>query len=152
MSESVLEDSAGDATIDERESDLQAVIDIVLRQEKARKEDRRRQHEDEVRRARQERQLRDEQLREAIQVIKWCVVGICAAMVLAVVLGVWALVQVEQAVVEVERDIENVTGRVDDILHEVEHPFEGAGRLLGQDLDSSISKLLGLPDSKSNNQ
>ncbi|MEM9585765.1 MAG: hypothetical protein AAGA03_00675, partial [Planctomycetota bacterium] len=136
----------------DRESDLQAVIDIVLRQEKTRKEDQRRTRGDEVRRARQQRQLSDERLREAIQIIKWCVVSICAAMVLAVVLGIWGLVQVEQAVAEVERDIEDVTERVDDILHEVEHPLEGAGRLLGRDLDRSVSRLLGLPDSTSSNE
>lgn len=81
----------------------------------------------------------------ANQVIKWCVVGIGGVMVLGRILAVWALVQVEQAVTEVERDVEHVTGRVDKILHEVEHPFEVAGRLLGRDLDKSVAELLGLP-------
>ena len=71
-------------------------------------------------------------------------------MVIAVVLGVWALVQVEHAVAEVERDVENITHRVDNILHEVEHPFEGAGRLLGRDLDKSVAEFLGLPGSQEN--
>lgn len=130
------------------EADLQTVIDLVLRQEERRKEDERQRVETEARHAEQQRRLSDERLREAIHVIKWCVVGICGAMVIAVVIGIWALVQVEHAVAEVERDVENITHRVDNILHEVEHPFEGAGRLLGRDLDKSVSEFLGLSDSK----
>jgi len=129
---------------DSSNPDVQAVLDIVLRQEKQRKESERRQRQEETRQARLRQRLSDEKLREAVQVIKWCVLTMCAAMVLAVVLGVWALVQVEQAVAEVEREVEAVTNRVDDILHEIEHPFEGAGRLLGRDLDKSISGYLGL--------
>jgi len=129
-------------------NELQTVIDIVLRQEERRKEEEQLRRENEARKAVQEQRLSDERLREAIHVIKWCVVGICAAMIIAVVLGVWALVQVEHAVAEVEHDVENITHRVDSILHEVEHPFEGAGRLLGRDLDKSVAEFLGLSGSK----
>ncbi len=129
--------------------DLQTVIDIVLRQEQHRKESERRQRQEEMRQSRLKQQLSDEKLHEAVQVIKWCVVGICGAVILAVVLGIWALVQVERAVSEVEREVESVTKRVDDILHEIEHPFEGAGKLLGRDLDKSIAEYLGLAGSSS---
>ena len=124
--------------------DLQSVIDIVLRQEELRKDDERRRIENEARKAEHEQQLSDERLRDAIHVIKWCVVGISATIIMAVVLGIWALVQVEKSVAEVERDIEQVADRVDNILHEVEHPFEGAGRLLGRDIDKSVAEFLGL--------
>ena len=79
-----------------RSDDLQKVIEIVLRQEERRKEDERLRKEKDARNAEQQMQLSDERLREAIHVIKWCVVGICAAMFITVVIGIWALVQVEK--------------------------------------------------------
>lgn len=133
-----------------RDADLQTVIDLVLHQEERRREDERLRRENEARQAEKQQRLSDARLREAIHVIKWCVVGICAAMVIAVVLGIWALIQIENAVVEVERDVESVTHRVDNILHEVEHPFEGAGRLLGRDLDRSVAEFFGLSAAKEN--
>ena len=128
--------------------DLQTVIDLVLRQEQERKERAARRSEKRIRAEVKRRKLSENQLREAVHIIKWCVVGICSVMVLGLILAVWALVQVEKAVVEVEREVEQVTSRVDKILHEVEHPFEGAGKLLGRDLDQSVAEFFGLQPSR----
>lgn len=125
-------------------SDLQAAVDFLLQHEQARQDREKRRAAKRRRDEREQRQLSDEQFRQAIHVIKWCVVGICSVMTTAFVLGVFALFQVEKAVVEVERDVEQVTARVDNILHEVEHPFEGAARSLGRDLDQSLGQFLGI--------
>ena len=124
--------------------DLQQVIDLVLQQEKQRKERSQRRLEKRRQKELKRHRLKDERLHSAIQVIKWCVVGMCSVMMLTMVIGVWALLQVEKAVAEVETDVEQVTARVENILHEVEHPFEGAGRLLGRDVDQSVAEFFGL--------
>ena len=129
-------------------ADLQPVIDLVLRHERNRKERAARRSEKRIRAEVKRRKLNENQLREAVQIIKWCVVGICSAMVLGLILAVWALFQVEKAVVEVEREVEQVTSRVDKILHEFEHPLEGAGKLLGRDLDQSVAEFFGLQPSR----
>ena len=125
-------------------ADLQTVIDLVLRQEQDRNERAARRSEKRIRAELKRRKLSEKRLREAVHIIKWCVVGICSAMLLGLILAIWALFQVEKAVVEVEREVKQVTSRVDKILHEVEHPFEGAGKLLGRDLDQSVAEFFGL--------
>ena len=129
-------------------ADLQTVIDLVLRQEQDRKERAARRSEKRIRAELKRRKLSEKRLREAVHIIKWCVVGICSAMLLGLILAIWALFQVEKAVVEVEREVEQVTSRVDKILHELEHPFEGAGKLLGRDLDQSVAEFFGLQPSR----
>lgn len=125
-------------------SDLQQVIDLVLHQEEQRKERSQRRLEKRRRKELNQHRLKDAKLHSAIQVIKWCVVGMCSVMMLTMVIGVWALFQIEKAVADVETEVEQVTARVERILDEVEHPFEGAGRLLGRDLDQSVAEFFGL--------
>ena len=128
---------------------LQTVIDLVLKQERERKQRAVRRSEKRILAERRRKKLSDDRLRDAVHIIKWSVVGICSVMVIGLMIAVWALVQVEQAVVEVEREVEQVASRVDEILHEVEHPFEGAARLLGRDLDQSVADFFGLQSSSS---
>lgn len=135
-----------------RSDELQTVIDLVLRQEQDRKQHEEQRRSKRLRKKRKAAKLADARLVEAIHVIKWCVVGICSAMVVAVVIGIWALIQVERAVADVERDVEQITTRVDGILHEIEHPFEGVAKKLGRNLDQSAAAFFGLtpPEKKEN--
>jgi hypothetical protein len=78
-------------------------------------------------------------MHRSIEVIKWCIVAICAVWVVSFVISIVVLVRVHTRVVEIE-------GQVKRIQHVMEHPLENVGARLGGDLDTRFRTLLRLPE------
>ena len=120
-----------------------AAAELLVQREEEREQTRREKAE---RRRRKRRRKRCREERESVQrmhrsieVIKWCIVGICAVWVVSFVISIMVLVRVHTRVVEIE-------GQVKRIQHVMENPFSSAGARLGSDLDARLKEWFQLPE------
>ena len=118
-------------------ADLKAAAELVLereRRQKLRAEQRARKRQ---RQQQQEQLAAVQRMLQSIEVIKWCIVGIATVMFLGLVIGIWTLVQVQNEVAEIER-------QVDHVRESLRHPMESLGQSFGRDLDAKLEQLLGV--------
>lgn len=119
-----------------QESDIQAAAALVLERE------RRRGRMLAVRERRRQRRQRKEQLaavqrmRQSIEVIKWCIVGIASVMFVGLVIGIVTLMRVQTEVAEIERN-------VDHVREAMRHPMQSLGASFGEELDEKLQSLIG---------
>ena len=90
------------------------------------------------RQRRREERRAVERMHQSVEVIKWCIVAICAVWVVSFVISIFVLNRVHSRVVEIE-------GQVDRIKDVMEHPFANVGARLGGDLDARLKEWLQLP-------
>ncbi len=82
-------------------------------------------------------------MRQSVEVIKWCIVGIATIMLIGIIIAIWTLSAVN-------REVEKVQGRVSEIKMEVErvreslrNPMQSVGSAFGKELDTKLKTYLG---------
>lgn len=123
---------------EEKKSDVQAAAALVLEREELRKK----QVAARAKRRRRERRREEresiQRMHQSIEVIKWCIVGICTVWVVSFFISIIVLVKVQGKVTEIE-------GQVDAIRQVVDNPFANAGARFGGQLDERLRDYFGLP-------
>ena len=136
---------------------LQAAASLVLEKEE------KRQRRASRREKRQKRQREKEQLaavqrmRQSIEVMKWCIIGITTIMFLGIVVAIWTLSAVHAEVVKVQSEVEKVQPKIEkivneltDVVSEVErvreslrNPMQSIGTAFGKELDAKLQSFIG---------
>ena len=121
---------------------VQAAAELLLQREEEREQTKQERAERQRRKQRRKRQREEREsvtrMHRSIEVIKWCMVGICTVWVVSFVISIFVLLRVHTRVVEIE-------GQVKRIQHVMEHPFASAGARAGADLDTRLKEWFQLP-------
>jgi hypothetical protein len=81
-------------------------------------------------------------MRQSIEVIKWCIVAICAVWLTSFLISIVVLVKVQSRVAEIHSE-------VDRIRHVLDNPFASAGARLGGEVDEKLKEFFRIPESDS---
>ena len=113
---------------------------IILDQEQRRRRRRRRR-----RRAAERQHFENMQrMGESIELIKKCVLTISTVMVVALVIGIMVLKEVENEVERIKGEVANIQREAELIRDKIRHPLETLGGNLGRSMDNSLRERLGI--------
>jgi hypothetical protein len=120
-------------------SEMQAAAELVLQQEELRQQKVRKRAKRRRRERRQAESKAIKKMHHSIEVIKWCIVGICTVWVISFIISIVVLVKVHGRVIEIE-------GQVNRIRHVMDNPFASAGARFGEKFDDKLKDYFQIAD------
>ena len=108
-----------------------------------RERDERMKARQEAERFRRERRESDRgsvrKMQQSVEVMKWCLLSICAVWVLSFMIAIGVLFKVRH-------EISMIEDQVDRIRYRLEHPFASVGERWGGTLDKKLKEMLNISD------
>ena len=126
-------------------ADMRAAAALLVEREQLRQQRARRRAKRRRRERRQAERKAVERMRQSIEVIKWCIVAICAVWLISFVISIVVLARVQSKVAEIQ-------AQVDRIRHVMDNPFASAGARLGGQVDDKLKEFFRLPDEPSSKE
>ena len=123
----------------ENVSNVEATATLLLEREELRRKRAKRRTKRRRQAQRQEDRGAVQQMHRSIEVIKFCIVGICAVWVISFIISLVVLVKVNNKVSEIEVQVKR-------IQYVMENPFASAGTRLGAGIDQKLKQYLRLPE------
>ena len=119
------------------QDEMQAAAELVLQQERQRKRRAAKRARRLHRKQQQEQLAAVQRMHHSVEVIKRCMIGITAVMVVSLVILLLTINKVKNDVAVIER-------QVDHVRESLRNPMESLGRTFGKQLDEKLNTALGL--------
>jgi len=135
--------------------ELTLAVSRLLELEEVRATQQQRRRRRRVRRKREEMRASAEQLRQSIEVIKWCMIGITTVMALALVILIAVVWQIGNEAERIKGEVQEIKGEAEKIVSEIgteadrirenlQNPMRAIGGAIGGQFDRKIGSALGL--------
>ena len=135
--------SGTNATQQSEIDDLRAAAALVVEKERKRRKRA-------AKRARRRKQQREKEqlaavhrMRQSVEVIKWCIVGIAAIMLIGIIIAIWTLSALNKEVEKVQGYVSEVQTEVERVRDALRNPMQSVGSAFGKELDDKLKSYLG---------
>lgn len=122
--------------------ELSEAVSLLLEREQRRDARRRRKQRHNVIRRRREMDSGIQKLRQSIEVIKWCIVGITTVMVLSLLIVILVIMEVEREAERIKGEVQEIKREAEIIRDKIRHPMQTIGGALGSQLDQKLGSFL----------
>jgi len=128
--------------------ELTEAVSLLLEREETRDAQRRRQQRRKISKRRRAMADGVQKLSQAIEVIKWCVVGITTVMAISLLIVILVIMEVEREAERIKGEVQEIKREAEMIRDKIRHPMQTIGGALGSQFDQKIGGFLGTEEEK----